>query len=82
MDSGKSRLANKVAGIVVSGDSDGAEHIIGNLANFFAALGLTFPPFCSLTLLIALIPFSVSLIDKYDNQVSFIIYSLMQILQV
>jgi multimeric flavodoxin WrbA len=51
MDSGKSRLANKVAGIVVSGDSDGAEHIIGNLANFFAALGLTFPPFGSLTVL-------------------------------
>ena len=40
-----------VAGIVVSGDSDGAQHIIGNLANFFAALGFTFPPFGSLTLL-------------------------------
>jgi multimeric flavodoxin WrbA len=51
MDSRKSRLTNKVAGIVVSGDSDGAEHIIGNLANFFAALGLTFPPFCSFTVL-------------------------------
>jgi multimeric flavodoxin WrbA len=51
IDSGKSMLTNKVTGIVVSGDSDGAEHIIGNLANFFSALGLTFPPFCSLTVL-------------------------------
>ena len=34
----------------------------------------------SFLLLIALIPFSVRLIDKYDNQVSFIIYSLMQVL--
>jgi multimeric flavodoxin WrbA len=35
MKEGKSKLANKVAGIIVTGDSDGAEHIIGNLANFF-----------------------------------------------
>jgi uncharacterized membrane protein len=34
----------------------------------------------SFLLLIALIPFSVRLIDKYDNQVSFMIYSLMQVL--
>lgn len=40
MKSGKSRMINKVAGIVVTGDSDDAEHIIGNLANFFIALGL------------------------------------------
>lgn len=51
MDSVKSRLTNKVAGIIVSGDSDGAQHIIGNLANFFTALGFTFPPFGSLTVL-------------------------------
>jgi multimeric flavodoxin WrbA len=51
MNTGRSRLTNKVAGIVVSGDSDGAQHIIGNLSNYFAALGLTFPPFGSLTVL-------------------------------
>jgi multimeric flavodoxin WrbA len=51
MNTGRSRLTNKVAGIVVSGDSDGAQHIIGNLANYFTALGLTFPPFGSLTVL-------------------------------
>jgi multimeric flavodoxin WrbA len=51
METGKSRLVNKVAGIIVTGDSDGAEHIIGNLANFFIALGLTIPPFGTLTVL-------------------------------
>lgn len=51
MESGKSRLMNKVAGIIVSGDSDGAEHIIGNLSIFFVALGLTIPPFGTLTVL-------------------------------
>lgn len=51
METGKSRLANKVGGIIVTGDSDGAEHIIGNLANFFLSLGLTSPPFGTLTVL-------------------------------
>jgi multimeric flavodoxin WrbA len=45
MKSGKSKMTNKVAGIVVTGDSDGAEHIIGNPTNFFIALGFTVPPF-------------------------------------
>ena len=43
MKSGKSRMINKVAGIVVTGDSDCAEHIIGNLANFFISIGFTLP---------------------------------------
>jgi multimeric flavodoxin WrbA len=51
MKNGKSRMTNKVAGIVVTGDSDGVEHIIGNLANFFIALGFTVPPFGTLTVL-------------------------------
>jgi multimeric flavodoxin WrbA len=51
MDAGKSRLTNKVTGIIVTGDSDGAQHIIGNLCNFFIALGLTIPPFGTLTVL-------------------------------
>jgi multimeric flavodoxin WrbA len=51
MKSGKSNMINKVAGIVVTGDSDGAEHIIGNLTNFFNALGFTMPPFGTLTVL-------------------------------
>jgi hypothetical protein len=51
MERGESRLTNKVGDIIVTGDSDGAEHIIGNLANFFIALGLTIPPFGKLTVL-------------------------------
>jgi multimeric flavodoxin WrbA len=51
METGKSRLDNKIAGIIVTGDSDGAEHIIGNLTNFFIALGLTIPSFGTLTVL-------------------------------
>jgi hypothetical protein len=41
MKRGKSKMINKVAGIIVTGDSDGAEHIIDNLTNFFIALGFT-----------------------------------------
>ena len=51
METGISRLTNKVAGIIITGDSDGAEHIIGNLDNFFLALGLTIPSFGTLTVL-------------------------------
>jgi multimeric flavodoxin WrbA len=51
IETGISRLTNKVAGIIITGDSDGAEHIIGNLDNFFIALGLTIPPFGTLTVL-------------------------------
>ena len=51
MNSGRSRMTDKVAGIVVTGDSDGAEHIIGNLANFFISLGFTIPAASTLTVL-------------------------------
>jgi multimeric flavodoxin WrbA len=51
LETGKSKLTNKGGGIIVTGDSDGSEHIIGNLANLFSALGLTFPPFGTLTVL-------------------------------
>jgi len=51
MISGDLRLTIKVARIMVTGDSDGAEHIIGNLFNFLIDLGLTIPPFATLTVL-------------------------------
>ncbi|MBA2687561.1 MAG: NAD(P)H-dependent oxidoreductase [Gemmatimonadaceae bacterium] len=44
-------LDGKVGGIIVTGDSDGAEQIIGNLCNFFNAIGLLIPPFATLTVL-------------------------------
>jgi multimeric flavodoxin WrbA len=51
MKTGRSRLANKVAGVLVTGDSDGAMHIIGSLVNCFMALGLTIAPGGTLTVL-------------------------------
>ena len=49
LETGKSELANKVGGIVITGAEDGAEHIIGNLSNFMVWNGLTLPPACSLS---------------------------------
>jgi multimeric flavodoxin WrbA len=46
-----SRLDGKVGGIVITGDSDGAQHIIGNVANFFNAIGLILPPYASLSVM-------------------------------
>jgi multimeric flavodoxin WrbA len=46
-----SRLEGKVGGVVITGDSDGAEHIIGNLCNFFNAVGLLIPPYATLSVL-------------------------------
>jgi multimeric flavodoxin WrbA len=44
-------LEGKVGGVVITGDSDGAEHIIGNLCNFFNAVGLLIPPYATLSVL-------------------------------
>ncbi|MDQ3194212.1 MAG: NAD(P)H-dependent oxidoreductase [Bacteroidota bacterium] len=51
MEGNKSRLEGKVGGILITGDSDGAQTIIANLANFFNAVGLTLPPYSSLSVL-------------------------------
>jgi ATP sulfurylase len=43
--SGKpSGLEGKTGGIVVTGDSDGSQHIVGNLCNFFNGIGLLIHP--------------------------------------
>lgn len=47
----RSRLMGKVGGIVITGDSDGAQHIIANIANFFNAVGVMLPPFATLSVL-------------------------------
>lgn len=50
--SGKpSRLEGKVGGLVITGDSDGAQHVIANLCNFFNAVGLLVPPYATLSVL-------------------------------
>jgi multimeric flavodoxin WrbA len=46
-----SGLEGKVGGIVITGDSDGAQHIIGNVCNFFNAVGLLIPPYATLSVL-------------------------------
>jgi multimeric flavodoxin WrbA len=46
-----SGLEGKAAGIVISGDSDGAQSVIASLANFFNALGLDLPAFATLSVL-------------------------------
>ena len=46
-----SALDGKLGAIVITGDSDGAQHIIGNLCNFFNAIGLLIPPYATLSVL-------------------------------
>ncbi|GEP98488.1 flavodoxin family protein [Chitinophaga cymbidii] len=47
-----SGLENKVGGIIITGDSDGAQHIIGTIGNFYNAIGLQLPPFATLSVMI------------------------------
>lgn len=46
-----SGLENKTGGIIITGDSDGAQHIIGTIGNFFNAVGLQLPPFATLSVM-------------------------------
>src|SRR6201996_4605244 len=46
-----SKLDNKVAGIIITGDSDGAEQLIATLSNFLNAIGVIIPPYCTLSVL-------------------------------
>ncbi len=51
MEGKKSRLEGKVGGIVITGDSDGAQHLIANISNFYNAVGITLPPYATLSVL-------------------------------
>lgn len=51
MEGKPSPLEGKVGGIVITGDSDGAQQIIGNLCNFFNGIGLLIPPYATLSVL-------------------------------
>ena len=48
-ETGKSRLTNKVGGIVITGEEDGEQHITGNISNFLLNIGVTLPPQCSVS---------------------------------
>jgi multimeric flavodoxin WrbA len=43
-----SPLDGKFGGVIITGDSDGVEHVTGNIANFFCSLGITVPAYSSL----------------------------------
>jgi multimeric flavodoxin WrbA len=49
LETGQSRLSNKVGGIVITGEEDGEQHITGNIANFLLNIGVLLPPHCSLS---------------------------------
>lgn len=51
MQGKKAKLEGKVGGIVITGDSDGAQHVIANVSNFYNAMGIVLPPFASLSVL-------------------------------
>lgn len=46
-----SRLQGKIGGIVVTGDSDGAQSVIASIGNFWNAVGIMLPPFATLSVL-------------------------------
>lgn len=43
-----SPLEGKLGGMIITGDSDGVEHVTGNISNFFCSLGITVPAYGSL----------------------------------
>jgi multimeric flavodoxin WrbA len=48
-ETGKSRLTNKVGGIVITGEEDGEQHVTGNISNFMLSIGVTLPPLCAVS---------------------------------
>lgn len=51
MEGKPSGLEGKTGGIVITGDSDGAQQIIGNLCNFVNGIGVCIPPYATLSVL-------------------------------
>ena len=51
LETGESRLTNKVGGIVITGEEDGEQHITGNISNFLLSIGVTLPPLCAVSYL-------------------------------
>lgn len=48
-ETGKSRLTNKVGGIVITGEEDGEQHVTANISNFLISIGVTLPPQCAVS---------------------------------
>ena len=47
----KSKLDGKIGGIVITGDSDGGEQLIGIISNFFNGIGILLPPYATIAVL-------------------------------
>lgn len=47
----ESQLAGKAGGVIVTGEIDGAQHIVGTTANFYNSVGILFPPQTTLTVI-------------------------------
>ena len=75
LDGKKSKLDGKIGGLIITGDSDGAQHVIANIANFFNAIGIILPPFASLSVLNEIQKKGATtskeeLLDMYEEQYS------------
>lgn len=44
--SGRSALLNKVAGVVITGSEDGAQHVLASILEFLTFMNFTIPPQC------------------------------------
>ncbi|MDB5237782.1 MAG: flavodoxin [Candidatus Kaiserbacteria bacterium] len=49
LDGKTSKLEGKLGGVIITGDSDGAQHITGSIFNFLNGLGVAIPPFAAIT---------------------------------
>ena len=47
MKTGISKLYHKVAGMIITGHEDGAQHVVGTLANALTWYGFVIPPECA-----------------------------------
>ena len=44
----ESQLSGKSGGVIVTGEIDGAQNVIGSIGNFYTSMGIVFPPQCAL----------------------------------
>jgi len=70
IEKGTSGLLGKVGGMVITGEEDGAEHVIGNLANFLIWNGMTLPPAVTLSYLGGYENTEAATVDKFKKQES------------
>ncbi len=68
IEKGTSGLLGKVGGMVITGEEDGAEHVIGNLANFLIWNGMTLPPAVTLSYLGSYEDTETATVEKLKKQ--------------